>query len=116
VRGHVLAGHYRAVFVPDCSLSLSLSLWQQYARAGEGSFQLQSCLYPRIGRKDVDAAAILPDENRAAEVSGYVASEPKLSSTLTHLKPIPVRILEPCDGTPWELEDLGWLELDSARL
>src|SRR6476659_5431424 len=33
-------------------------------------------------------------------------SEPELPSTLTHLKPIPVRILEPRDGTPWELEDL----------
>jgi hypothetical protein len=41
---------------------------------------------------------------------------PKLPATLSHLKQIPVRILEPRGVTPGELEDLGWLELHSARL
>jgi hypothetical protein len=38
------------------------------------------------------------------------------AATLSHLKQISVRILEPRGVTPGVLEDLGWLELDSARL
>jgi hypothetical protein len=37
-------------------------------------------------------------------------------ATLSHLKQISVRILEPRGVTPGELEDLGWLELHSAGL
>jgi hypothetical protein len=40
--------------------------------------------------------------------------EPKFLATLSHLKPIPVRILEPRGVTPGILEDLGWVELRSA--
>src|SRR5829696_9722523 len=43
-------------------------------------------------------------------------SAPKCPATLSHLKQIPVRILEPRGVTPGELKDLGWLEVHSARL
>ena len=42
-------------------------------------------------------------------------SAPKCPATLSHLKQIPVRILEPRGVTPGELEDLGCLELHFAR-
>src|SRR5215207_9792874 len=42
--------------------------------------------------------------------------KPQCPATLSHLKLIPVRILEPRNVTPGELEDLGWFELHSARL
>src|SRR5215208_6802557 len=42
--------------------------------------------------------------------------EPKCPATLSHLKQIPVRILEPRGVTPGELKDLGWLEVHSARV
>jgi hypothetical protein len=42
-------------------------------------------------------------------------SQAKLPFTLSHLKQVPIRILEPRSGTPGELEDLGWLEPHSAR-
>src|ERR687896_2569817 len=42
--------------------------------------------------------------------------EPKCPATLSHLKQIPVRILEPRSVTPGELKDLGWLEVHAALL
>ena len=42
-------------------------------------------------------------------------SEPKLPATLSHLKQIPVRILEPRGGTPGNSR-IGWIEGHSARL
>src|SRR5262249_30143046 len=43
-------------------------------------------------------------------------SESKLPFTLSELKQIPVRILEPCGVAPRELEDLGSIERHAARL
>src|SRR5262245_55439988 len=45
-----------------------------------------------------------------------VPSAPKCPATLSHLKQIPARILEPRCETPGEREDLGCLERHSARL
>src|SRR4029450_13851436 len=43
------------------------------------------------------------------------ASAPKCPVTLSHLKQIPVRILESRCVPPGEVEDLGWLELHASR-
>jgi len=37
-------------------------------------------------------------------------SAPKFPATLSHLKQIPIRVLEPRGATPGELKDFGWLE------
>jgi hypothetical protein len=57
-----------------------------------------------------------PQNTSRESVTICAASEPKFAFTLSHLKQIPVRILEPRGVTPGELEDLGRLELHSARL
>src|SRR4029450_13998321 len=111
------SGWRRRGFSPTTGLPLSANRSEGrgrsvlLARRNRGGVSRMFDLYCRRCGAQVGWMPI-PD----AEFSGCVASEPKLPSTLTHLKPIPVRILEPRDGTPWELEDLGWLELHSAGL
>src|SRR5215216_1079534 len=56
------------------------------------------------------------DRPKWKSVTICATSEPRCPATLSHLKHIPVRILEPRGVTPGELKDLGWLELHSARL
>src|SRR5215203_4663662 len=56
------------------------------------------------------------DRPKWKSVTICAPSAPKCPATLSHLKQIPVRILEPRGVTPGELKDLGWLEVHSARL
>src|SRR5262245_21044844 len=60
----------------------------------------------------------MPMREWTAEVGAHPASSSatKWSATLSNLKQISIRILEPRGVTPRELEDLGCLERHSARL
>src|SRR5262245_12262756 len=70
---------------------------------------------PRTVTARFDTASGLARQTSMACRRSHALSAPKLPATLSHLKTIPVRILEPRGITPGVLEDLGRIELHATR-